>query len=146
MILSTLSKKMLMNATNSIGTGFPVLDVDEFVRLRQNNPILLSQGRLVLDCLRPISPQKCSCLRLSSQVAIVQHCQDVCRFLRPIRWLAASLCTFRSVGTAGGLSLICSQKLYLNNPSLCLYSRCASVFPWRAPWRVSFSDKEIRDG
>ena len=29
--------------------------------------------------------------------------QDVCRYLRPIRWLAAILCTSRTVGTTEGL-------------------------------------------
>ena len=46
-----------------------------------------------------------------------RSCQDVCRYLRPIRW-PAILCTYRAVGTAGGLSDILSEKLSLNNPSL----------------------------
>ena len=55
----------------------------------------------------------------------VQYCEDVCRLLRPIRWLAASLCTFRSVGTAGGLSFECSLYLFLNSLSLV----CTCVVP-----------------
>ena len=47
-----------------------------------------------------------------------RSCPDVCKYLRPIRWLAAILCTYPAVGTAGGSSFYGSLKPSLNNPSL----------------------------
>ena len=38
----------------------------------------------------------------------VQSCQNVRKFLRSTRWLPVTLCTFRTVGTAGRLRFCCS--------------------------------------
>ena len=64
-----------------------------------------------------------------------RSCPDVCKYLRPIRWLSSILCMYRAVGTAGGLIFYRSLQLSFKESLAWRYS-CASVFAWRAPWRV----------
>ena len=140
MILSNSSKKMLMNTTNSIATGFSILDVGEFVgseelkhwpldHLFLKSRIFLTASELIRSCSHKVGwslsvQGECPKWRCRKGLR-VQYCQDVWRLLRPIRWLAASLCTFRSAGTAGGLSFLCSLYLFLNSLSLV----CTCVVP-----------------
>ena len=66
----------------------------------------------------------------------------VCRNLRLIRWHAAILCAYRSVGTDGRLSFSCASKLSLHNRSHEIH---VLSLPVGSSMAWSPSENEIRD-